>query len=59
MAWERLETWKVVYYPKVFNAGTVGVALVEAATKHDALYTFKKLYAGEYTTVESCRKLLG
>ena len=52
-------TWKIVYYPKVLNAGTMGVALIEAATKHDAMYTFGQQYAGEYLTVKSCNKLLG
>ncbi len=25
-----LETWKIVYYPRVLDAGQMGVALVEA-----------------------------
>ena len=52
-------TWKIVYHPKVFNAGNMGVALIEAATKHDAMYTFGQQYAGEYSTIKSCNKLLG
>jgi hypothetical protein len=59
MAWEQLETWKVVYYPKVLNAGTRGVALIEAATEHQAMYTFSQQYAGQYSTIKSCTKLLG
>lgn len=51
------ETWKVVYSPKIYNGGTKGVALVEAADKHDALYTFGQQYAGQYTAIESCEKL--
>lgn len=59
MAWEKLETWKIVYYPKVLNAGMRGVALIEAATQHQAMYTFSQQYKGEYSTIESCRKLIG
>lgn len=53
------ETWKIIYVPKVMNGGMRGVALVEAADQHDAMYTFGQQYAGQYTTVESCTKLLG
>ena len=59
MAWEKLETWKVVYYPKELNGGMRGVALIEAATHQQAMYTFQQQYAGQYHTVESCRKLFG
>ena len=59
MAWENLETWKVVYVPKVMNGGIRGVALVEAATHQQAMYTFSQNFAGQYLTVESCKKLLG
>ena len=57
MAWEKLETWKIVYCPKELNGGIRGVAFVEAATKHMAMYTFGQQYKGQYTTVESCQKL--
>ena len=53
------ETWKIVYSPKIYNGGVQGVALVEAADHHDAMYTFQQQYAGQFTTVESCTKLLG
>ena len=53
------ETWKVVYNPKHFNGGMMGVALVEAATKQEALRTFSIEYAGQYSTVDTCTKLLG
>ena len=50
--------WKVIYYPKVLNAGMMGVAIIEAATKHDAMYTFGQQYKGQYSTVKSCEKLI-
>lgn len=54
-----LETWKIVYLPKVLNAGQRGVALVEADCHQMAMHTFQQQYAGQYSTIESCRKLLG
>ena len=53
-----METWKIVYIPKVMNGGMRGVALVEAGDRQHAMYTFAQQYAGEYTTVESCEKLM-
>ena len=53
-----LETWKIVYNPVVKNGGMVGVALVEADCRQQALYTFSQQYAGQYTTVEKCEKLI-
>jgi hypothetical protein len=53
------ETWKIVYFPKVLDAGMRGVALVEADCRQQAMYTFQQQYAGQYHTVESCTKLLG
>lgn len=53
------ETWKVVYIPKVMNAGIRGVALVEAGDKAHALQVFREQYSGQYHTVEKCEKLLG
>ena len=53
------ETWKIVYIPKVMNNGARGVALVEAVDRQHAMNQFRSQYAGEYTTVESCQKLLG
>lgn len=52
-----LETWKIVYVPKVMNAGMRGVALVEADCRQMAMSTFQRQYAGQYSTVESCKKL--
>lgn len=52
-----LQTWKIVYYPKVLNGGTRGVAFVEADSRQMAMYTFMRQYAGEYTTIERCEKL--
>jgi hypothetical protein len=51
------ETWKVVYYPKVMNAGMRGVALIEAPDRSSAIYTFQQQYAGEYSTIDTCTKL--
>lgn len=54
------ETWKVVYYPSgQWNNGNRGVALIEAGDYHHAMNQFMTEYAGQYTTIESCRKLLG
>ena len=35
-----LETWKIVYVPKVMNGGMRGVAFVEADSKQWAIHTF-------------------
>ena len=51
------KTWKVVYVPREMNGGIRGVALVEAETHQMAMYTFQQQYAGQYFTVESCKKL--
>ncbi len=53
------ETWKIVYYPKEMSGGVRGVALVEAGDRSHAMYTFQQQYAGQYTTVISCEKLMG
>jgi hypothetical protein len=55
------ETWKIVYLPLVgqMNNGYRGVALVEADSHQQAMYQFQTQYSGQYTTVESCQKLLG
>ena len=54
-----LETWKIVYIPVELNNGMRGVALVEADCHQMAMYTFQQQYAGQYWTIDSCRKLLG
>ena len=53
------ETWKIVYIPKEMNNGARGVALIEAGDHHHAMSQFQQQYAGQYYTVESCKKLLG
>jgi hypothetical protein len=53
-----LETWKVVYYPNDMTGGKMGVALVEADCRQQAMYTFQQQYAGQYRTVSTCEKLL-
>ena len=49
--------WKITYYPKELNGGIRGVALVEADTKHWAIYTFQQQYAGQYHTIDRCEEL--
>ena len=51
-------TWKITYCPKMLNGGIRGVALIEADTKHMAMFTFRQLYAGQYHTVERCEELI-
>lgn len=53
------ETWKIVYIPKIMNNGARGVALIEAGDHHHAMNQFMNQYAGQYSTIESCQKLLG
>lgn len=53
-----LETWKIVYYPPVLNAGHMGVALVEADCRQMAISTFMDQYKGQYHTIKSCEKLI-
>ena len=55
------ETWKIVYLPPVeqMNNGARGVALIEAGDRQHAMNQFMSQYAGEYTTIESCTRLLG
>ena len=61
MSFGRTETWKVIYHlpPEQQNNGRMGVALVEGATRQDAMYNFMQEYRGQYWTVASCEKLLG
>lgn len=51
------KTWKVVYHPITPNGGVLGVAFVEADTRHWAMHTFQQLYAGQYSTVYKCEEL--
>lgn len=53
-----LVTWKVVYYPKVRHGDAMGVAFVEADCHQMAMYTFARQYAGQYTTIYKCEKLI-
>ncbi len=52
------ETWKVVYFPIDKTGGQMGVALVEACSEHHAMINFRQQYAGQYTTVKKCEKLI-
>lgn len=54
-----METWKVVYYPADTSQIGMCVALVEADCQQQAMRTFREQYAGQYRTVQSCKKLLG
>ena len=53
-----LVTWKIVYYPKELNGGMMGVAFVEADCHQQAMYTFMQQYAGQYSTIYKCEKLM-
>ena len=55
------ETWKIVYFlpPHLQNNGARGVALIEAGDHHHAMSQFMEQYRGQYSTIESCTKLLG
>jgi hypothetical protein len=55
------ETWKIVYFlpASQWNNGNRGVALVEAGDQHHAMAQFKQQYAGQYSAIEKCEKLLG
>ena len=45
------KTFKVVYYPKVLNAGIMGVAFVETESWSTVMYLFQCQYAGQFSTV--------
>lgn len=49
-------TWKVIYWPKVANAGMKSVAFVEAATQAEASWAFKQQYAGQFSTIDKIEK---
>jgi len=53
------ETWKIIYIPTKMNNGMRGIALVEAGDRQHAMNQFMQQYRGQYTTVETCEKLLG
>ena len=53
------ETYKIVYYPKYLDNGRMGVALVEAGNWSHAMTLFQEQYAGQFSTIQSCEKLLG
>ena len=50
--------WKVTYSPRILDGGLRCVALIEADTKHMAMFTFQKLYSGQYHTVDRCEELI-
>lgn len=55
------ETYKIVYYLPTAQQinGARGVALIEAESKSQAMFTFQQQYAGQYYTVDTCERLLG
>lgn len=55
------ETWKIVYIlpAHLQNNGARGVALIEAGDRQHAMNQFMNQYQGQYSTVESCTRLLG
>lgn len=53
------ETWKIVYYHKDSSNINMGVALVEADCYQTAMQAFREQYSGMYSSVYSCKKLLG
>jgi acyl-homoserine lactone acylase PvdQ len=54
------ETWKIVYVlANMSSNATHGVAFVEAGDQGHAMQVFREQYRGQYSTVESCKKLLG
>lgn len=58
MGFGKTETWKIVYIPLVMNNGNRGVAFVEATDRQHAMNQFMTQYRGQYTTVETCEKLI-
>ena len=52
------KTFKVVYYPKVLNAGIMGVAFIEAENWAAAMTAFQNQYAGQFHTIQSCTEVL-
>ncbi len=58
MSYGKTETWKIVYFPKELNNGRRGVALVEAENRQQAMHNFQVEYKGQFSTVETCEKLI-
>jgi hypothetical protein len=55
----KYETYKIVYYPLVLNNGAMGVALIEAGDRAHAISIFQEQYRGQFSTIDTCEKLLG
>ena len=55
----KYDTYKIVYYPRYLDNGRMGVALVEAGNWSHAMTLFQEQYAGQFSTIQSCEKLLG
>lgn len=58
MSYGKTDTWKIVYFPKELNNGRRGVALVEAENRQQAMHNFQVEYKGQFSTVETCEKLI-
>lgn len=52
-----MKTWKIVYYPKYQNNGTMGVAIIAAYSDTAAIAAFQAQYAGQFSTIQSCTEL--
>jgi hypothetical protein len=54
-------TWKIVYFlpTNQWNNGNRGVALIEAGDQHHAMSQFRQQYAGQFSAIETCERLLG
>lgn len=55
-------TFKIVYIPREIPGrplvgGARGVALIEAANSNFAHAQFRREYAGQYYTIESCKQI--
>ena len=58
MFYGKTETWKIIYYPKKSGWTSMGVAFVEADCHQTAMQVFCEQYAGLYSTIYRCEKLI-
>lgn len=55
---DNTKTYKVIYnLPANSNSYGTRVALVEAPNQQWAIHNFMEEYAGQYSTIESCKEL--
>lgn len=57
----KTDVYKIVYFlpAEQWNNGNKGVALIEAGDRQHAMNQFQQQYAGRYSTIDRCEKLLG